>query len=173
MPPPAAQKTLLPHTLVHPTGQHQGKLSPFAKRSMSQRYHMANRPNKIIQKVQAPAQPIIHPIIAEFARKVAKHQRLVQRLKSYTRFRTILAQRLCGLDQLLIRKQTSHVIAIRRGELAATLNQQAIWGFLQEMENNITRGGICKNTPHKVAGLLQLKVWCNCNTPPLTIPFAH
>jgi hypothetical protein len=27
--------------------------------------------------------------------------------------------------------------------------------------------------PHKIAGLLRLKVWCNCNTPPLTIPFAH
>jgi hypothetical protein len=39
---------------------------------------MANRPNKIQQIVQAQAQPIIHLIVADFARKVPKHQRLVQ-----------------------------------------------------------------------------------------------
>jgi hypothetical protein len=97
---------------------------------------MANRPNKIIQTVQAQAQPI-----TTFSKKVAKHQRLVQCLKSYTAFRTILAQRLHGLDQLFIKKQTSHVIAIRKGVLVATLNEQAIWGVLREVENNITGGG--------------------------------
>jgi hypothetical protein len=35
---------------------------------------------------------------------------------------TILTQQLHGLDQLFIKKQTSRVVAIRKGELAATLN---------------------------------------------------
>jgi hypothetical protein len=51
---------------------------------------MANRLNKTHQIVQAQAQPIIHPIMMEFARKVTKHQRLVQGQKSYTTFQTIL-----------------------------------------------------------------------------------
>ena len=115
---------------------------------------MANRPNEIIQTVQAQAQPI-----TTFSKKVAKHQQLVQRLKSYTAFQTILTQWLRGLDQLFIKKQTSSVIAIRKEELAATLNKRATWGVLRELENNITKGGICNNTPHKIAGLLRLKVW--------------
>ena len=69
-------------------------------------------------------------------------------------FQTILTQQLHGLDQLFIKKQTPHVIAITKGELAVTLNKRAIWGVIQEVEKNITRGEIRDNTPHKIAGLL-------------------
>jgi hypothetical protein len=135
---------------------------------------VSNRPNHNQQIVQAQAQPIINLIIAEFARKVAEHQRLVQRRKSITTFRTILAHRLRGLDQLFIKKQPPRIVTIRKAELAATLNEWAIWGVIREVENTITRGGIRNDTPYKkTAGLLRLKAWCNCNTPSLTISFAH
>jgi hypothetical protein len=90
MPPLATQETLQLRTLAQPTVQHQGKLFPFAERL--RKYHMSNRPYNNQQIVRAQAQPIIHPIIAEFSRKVVEHQRLVQQKKLYTTFQTILAQ---------------------------------------------------------------------------------
>jgi hypothetical protein len=153
---------------------HLQKLPPEAGSKYPQRYHMANRgPGNHNQDI-IQAQPIVHPAVASLAQKmVAEYQLLVNGQKINSIFWTNLARQLEGLEELQLRSNTPRVVEVQKADLAATFNKRILRALLDNEDRDFLCGWPWNLRPYQVGGLLRLKVFCNCNTPPLVIPHAH